>query len=205
MAHPRKSRWRRLDRTPIILSALTLTAVLNTAGCFGGGDQPSSPQPSAEQSAAVESKAPADVTVSTLTGRLTPAESKQARTEVGGVVLKWFNDAYLVGDYPRAGAGQAFGTFTTGARQQATRNAALLSNARIGARIDSVTATRRTVRLDLLAVKHQVVGATARVALVFTTTGGYAKTVSIKGSLFLTPGSRGGWRIFGYQLTRGDR
>lgn len=202
-----KTSRRRYSPTPILLSALTLTAVLNTAGCFGGsgeeapGSQPGTTQSTEPTVAAV----PADVAVGTVSGRLTSAESKKAVTDLGGVVLQWFDAAYLAGDYPRDGGGNAFGTFTTGAADRAKHDGALMSNADVGARIESVAAKERRVRLDLLAVAHKVIGATARVALVFTTEGAFAKTVTVKGQLFLTPGDKGSWRIFGYKMARGEK
>lgn len=205
MADPSKARRRRFDRTAVVLTGLTLTAVLNTAGCFGGAQDSGTPQPSAQQSEQVQSEAPADVRVGTVSGRLTAAARAKAVRDVGGVALQWFNDAYLVGDYPRAGVGQAFATFTPGARRTAAHDAAMLSNEAIGKRIDAVSATTRKVRLDLLAAHRRVVGATARVQLVFTTQGDLKRTVTILGDLFLTPGAHGGWQVFGYKITRGEK
>ena len=197
----KKSR-RRFAPTPIVLSGLTLAALLNTTGCFGGDDaDPGSP--SADSSPGATQPRPADVALGTLTGKLSKAESDRAVTSLSDVVLKWFDDAYLNGDYPREGFGNSFGTFTSGAAAEARKDGALTSNGTIGAQIETVTTKGRQVHLDLLAVDHHVVGATARVAVVFTTEGAYAHTVTIKGKVFLTPGDKGSWRIFGYDLTRG--
>jgi hypothetical protein len=196
-----KSR-RRFAPTPIILSGLTLAALLNTVGCSGDDDSEPGP-PSTSSSPAAVQPPPADVALGTLTGKLSKAESARVVTNLSDVVLTWFDDAYLAGDYPREGFDHAFGTFTTGAAKQARRDGALMSNGSIGERIEAVTTKGRRVRLDLLAVHHHVVGATARVALVFTTEGAFAHTVTIKGKVFLTPAGKSGWRIFGYDMTRG--
>jgi len=205
-----KKTRRRLSPTPMVLSALTLAAVLNTAGCFGGDDaEPASPttSPSAPSTSGppADDERPGSVELGTVSGHLTPAESKKAVSEIGDVVLGWFDDAYLAGDYPREDFGNAFGVFTADAASQARSDAALTSNAPVGAQIDTVTTDGRRVRLDLLAAGHQVVGATARIELRFTTAGAFAKTVTVKGKLFLTPGKEGRWRIFGYDIARGEK
>ena len=204
----KKSR-RRFSPTPIVLSALTLAALLNTTGCFGGDDSaPSSPGTSSSVpgGSSDQPKAPpADVALGTLSGRLTKTETKQAVTELGAVVLRWFDDAYLGGDYPREGFGSSFRTFTTGAAALARKDGALMSNGTRGAQIESVTTIGRQVRLDLLATGHKVVGATARVTLIFRTEGEATRTVTVKGKVFLTQGTKGGWRIFGYDMTRGAK
>jgi len=41
------------------------------------------------------------------------------------------------------------------------------------------------------------------VALRFITEGSFAHTVTITGKVFLTPEGKSGWRIFGYDMTRG--
>lgn len=204
----KKSR-RRFSPTPIVLSALTLAALLNTTGCFGGDDAaPGSP--SASSSAPGESvnqpeAPPADVALGTLSGRLSKTETKKAVKELGDVVLRWFDDAYLGGDYPREGFGASFRTFTTGAAAQARKDGALMSNGTRGEQIESVTTVGRQVRLDLLATGHEVVGATARVTLIFRIEGEASRTVTVKGKAFLTQGTKGGWRIFGYDMTRGAK
>jgi len=201
-----KTQRRRLPRTPAVLSGLTLAAVLNTAGCFGGDDS-ASPQSNPQSSPTTPTApagAPPDVEISTVSGRLTKAESAKAVTDIGAAVLHWFDGAYLAGDYPREAFGTAFGSFSTGAAEKA-RHDGLLSNWAVGAKIDAVVADAQRVRLDVLAVDHKVVGATARIDLVFTTEGSFAKTVTVSGKVFLTPGDKGGWRIFGYDITRGEK
>jgi hypothetical protein len=198
---------RRLARTPILLSALTLGAVLNTAGCFGGDDSstPATTPPATPGASTTSTPTPADVALATLSGRLTKAESTKATADIGAAVVHWFDGAYLTGDYPRDSFGTAFGSFTVGAAALAGTQRALMSNAAVGSRIDTVTPAEERVRLDLIAVDHKVVGATARIRLVFRTEGSFAKTVTVAGKVFLTPGDKGGWRIFGYHIARGEK
>ncbi|MCB0906412.1 MAG: hypothetical protein KDB63_04755, partial [Nocardioidaceae bacterium] len=73
----------------------------------------------------------------------------------------------------------------------------------IGARIDGVTATTRVVKVDLLAVKQHVRGATAHVRLVFTTTGRLQRQVTVTGRLLLTPDKSGEWQVFAYDVSKG--
>jgi len=196
-----KTNRRRITPTPIVLSGLTLAALLNTVGCSGGDDEgsPASPSTSSQPAPGVS----ADIKVSSVSGSLPEAAKTKAAAELGGVVTTWFDAAYLTG-YPRDGFGVAFGTFTQDAAKLA-RNDGLMSNVGHGTQIESVTPEVETVRLDLVAAHKKVVGATARVRLEFTTTGGYAKTVTIVGRVFLTPGDKGGWRIFGYDMQRGEK
>ena len=196
-----KTNRRRISPTPIVLTGLTLAALLNTVGCSGGDDEGSPDSPSSSTSTVPGLTA--DIKVGTVSGSLPDATKTQAAADLGAVVTKWFDAAYL-GDYPREGAGEAFGTFTEGAAELARKDA-LMSNVAHGAQIESVTPEVETVLLDLVAADKKVVGATARVRLEFTTTGGYAKTVTIVGRVFLTPGDKGGWRIFGYDMQRGEK
>lgn len=196
-----KTNRRRISPTPIVLSGLTLVALLNTVGCSGGDDEgaPSSPSASTSTAPGVT----ADVKVSTVSGSLSDAARTKAAADLGAVVTTWFDAAYL-GDYPREGFGEAFGTFTEGAAKLAKKDG-LMSNAGHGTQIDSVTPEVELVRLDLVAAHKKVVGATARIRLEFTTTGDYAKTVTLVGRVYLTPGDKGGWRIFGYDMQRGEK
>ena len=76
-----------------------------------------------------------------------------------------------------------------------------MSNQDIGKRIGPVEATRRRLRIDALVVDGRAVSATARVILTFTTTGDVSKEIDVRGRLFLSRAD--GWRIFGYDMTKG--
>jgi len=193
---------RRFPATPIVMSGLALAAVLTAAGC-SGGDEENGPPDSSSSGPTTPGFAPA-VDVGTVAGKLPTAAEQAAITDLGGVVTKWLDSAYLGGDYPRTTFETAFGTFTEGAAKLAGKDP-LTSNASHGGEIESVTPSLETVHLDLVADHKKVIGATARFRLEFTTAGAYAKHVTVAGRVFLTPGANGGWRIFGYDLTRGDQ
>ena len=73
------------------------------------------------------------------------------------------------------------------------------------AKIDGVEVKKRRVAVDVFAPNGRPAGATARVALVFRTTGHTEKRVAVRARLFLTRGGHGHWRIFGYDVARGVR
>jgi hypothetical protein len=185
------------------LAALALT--LGVGACSGGDDDPDDPD--AGPSAPGASSAPAVETVVTF-GRITGTLPKEGRDrladQIGEVVDGWTDAAYLAGDYPRRDFADAWPGFTPGAQEEARRDRALMSNEDIGERIDGVEARRSRVRLDVLAVRKHAVGVTAHVALSFRTTGDLARDVTVQGRLYLTHTERG-WRVFGYDVTKGAR
>ena len=63
----------------------------------------------------------------------------------------------------------------------------------------------RKVTVDVLAPRGRPAGATARVDLVFKTTGDATKRVTVHGQLFLSPAAHGKWRIFGYDVSKGAK
>ena len=137
-------------------------------------------------------------------GRLPDARRKAVRREVGAVVDRWWEAAYLGGTYPRSSFPAAFPGFTEAAEARARADKALMTNRTRGPYVDSVTARRRTVSLDILATDRQPRAVTAHVLLKFETTGSKAGTAVLRGRLFLTH-QRGAWRIFGYDLAKGAR
>ena len=70
--------------------------------------------------------------------------------------------------------------------------------------IDSVTARKRTVTLDILATDRQARAVTAQFVLRFDTTGQKTGATTVRGRLFLTR-KRGAWRVFGYDVAKGAR
>lgn len=137
-------------------------------------------------------------------GRLPDARRKAVRKQVGAVVDRWWEAAYLGGTYPRSGFPSAFPGFTDAAEVRARGDKALLTNRTGGPRIDSVTARKRIVALDILATGRQARTVTAHVLLTFDTTGSKTGTTTVRGRLFLTR-KRGAWRIFGYDIAKGAR
>lgn len=185
-----------------VATAAVLACGTTLAGCSDGSGEKqagSAPRPSTSASTGAD-PAVGPAVVTTVTGRL-PAQRRTALAEaITAVVDGWLDGAYL-GDFPRADYAPAFTGFTAGAAARAQRQLALMSNAAVSDRIDEASATRRSISLDVLAVGQQPVGVTATVDLAFRTTGELAAAQEVSGTLDLTPVG-GGWRIFGYRVSR---
>ena len=136
-------------------------------------------------------------------GRLPDPLRKAVRTQVGAVVDRWWDAAYLGGTYPRSSFPSAFPGFTDAAEQRARADKALLTNQTRAPHVDAVTPRRRTVSLDILATRGRARSVTAHVLLRFDSTGERPATTTVRGRLFLTH-KRGAWRIFGYDLAKGS-
>jgi hypothetical protein len=146
--------------------------------------------------------------VGTVVGRLPGPRRKAVRRDVTDVLDRWWDTAYVGGDYPRTGFG-SFPGFTPGASRRARFDRDLMSNADIGARVESVTPLMRRARLDLLAVDRTVRSVTARfdlrmrVVLADAEAGGTrTRRLQVRGRVFLTR-RPAGWRVFGYDVTKG--
>lgn len=179
------------------LLALTLTI----GACSGDSEEPDQP-PAASGSRATEPAVETVVTWGKVTGTLPRDARRRLADQVRQVVDGWARAAYLGGDYPRRDFSDSWPGFTSGAKELAHRDRALMSNEDIGDRIDGVEARRSRVRLDVLAVKKHAVGVTARVLLGFHTTGKVERDVRVQGRLYLTHTPRG-WQVFGYDVTKG--
>ena len=190
-------------RPPGAVLAAVLALVLLAAGCSGDSDRSA---PAASRStASVLPAAPAIRTVVTwgkVTGRLPHDDRTRVARQVADVVDRWVKVAYVGGHYPRRGFTHSWPGFTPGAKKLARRDRSLTTNQDIGRRIDGVRPERSHVRLDALAVHRHAVGLTARVYLRFRTTGRVHRDVRVKGSLYLTRTDHG-WKVFGYDLTKG--
>ena len=147
---------------------------------------------------------PTKVGIHRVHGRLPVARRKAVLTQVGAVVDRWWEAAYLGGAYPRSSFPSAFPGFSDAAEERARADKALLTNQVAGPRIDSVTPRRRTVTLDILATDRQARAVTAQFVLAFDTAGSKAGTTTVRGRLFLTR-KRSAWRIFGYDVAKGAR
>ena len=179
--------------------AILLVLALSTSACTGdsGDPAPAEPTTTASGPAPLATR----TTLGKTTGKLSTAEKRRLKRAVGKAVDGWWDAAYVGGDYPRSNFKTAFPGFTRGARSDARSDKALMSNHDIGERIESVEATRRRLRIDALVVDGRAVSATARVILTFTTTGDVSKDIEVRGRLFLSRAD--GWRIFGYDMTKG--
>lgn len=190
----------------VVAVSTALVALLATA--CSGDDEPSPTSdptssladPSAAPTLAVEPVIkPGDVV-----GRLSGKDRSRVVDAVSGVAVRYLEAAYLTGDYPRTGFGDAFAGFTPGAAQVARADRALLTNQGVGARVEEVTPASLRVTVDVLAADGGARAATAHVALVFRTEGGYAKRVQVQGRLRMTK-QDGRWAVFGYEMSKGAR
>jgi hypothetical protein len=178
-----------------------LTCAIGLTACSSGGDDTSSgTRPRTSASAGTDEEVTTQTAIATVTGRLAQDQRDALTAAVTQVVDGWLEGAYL-GEFPRTDFSAAFAAFTAGAAAKAQRELPLLSNAAISDRIRTAEATRRSVSLDVLAVRQRPVGVTARVDLAFETTGELAGPQQVTGTLDLTPDG-GGWKVFGFDVTR---
>lgn len=191
-------------------TALLLGGLLGSlVACSDDGAEPAAPAGAPAPS--TEAGPPPLATrasIATVTGRLPSADRARLQERVVAVVDAWIDAAFTAGEYPRPAAELlegAFAGFTPVARERATRDRALMSNAALAEQLDGVRPTRRQVRLDVLAVRGRAVGVTARTVLELQLSGEVTRRDRVAADLFLTyvGGSSGGWRVFGYDVTRG--
>jgi hypothetical protein len=195
-----------LTNPAALVTAGTLSLVLSLAGCSGDdGDERGEPEADPSTSATAKERVaiPSRVEVGEVAGRLGKRPARRVAADVAEVVDRWLDAAYVAGDYPRSKFGDAFPGFTKDAAALAARQRGLMSNQAVGDDVDSVTATRRVVRVDLLAPGGKAAGATAHVNLVIKMTGRVDRTDQVRGSVVLTR-SGSGWRMFGFDVERGE-
>lgn len=130
-------------------------------------------------------------------GRLPGTRRKAVRKQVTEVVDRWWEAAYLSG--PGLDLSAAFPGFTPGARKRATFDRALMTNVDLDSA--AVASLMRKVRLDLLAVNRRVRSVTARFDLRLRPSED-TRRLQVRGRLFLTR-KAGGWRVFGYDVSKG--
>jgi hypothetical protein len=188
-------------------AATVATTLLALTGCSGdGGDNGDNGDPTTgDQSSASPSgppPLPTHTTMGVVSGKLSDETRARIKAKITTVVDDWFDAAYVGGDWPRSEIGTAYPHFSGRAAQDAERDAGLMSNARIADRVDSVEATKRRLRIDVLAVKRRAVGVTARFVLAMKLAGEVNRAERVAGSLFLT-WRDGGWQVFGYDVQRG--
>lgn len=195
-------------RSRLLRSIAVLGAVVVTSAAFIGGcsdDDPASPErreSSGSPTSAPSTERPITMkaTIGRVIGTLGDQQKALVKTDVSAVVDEFFEKAYL-GEFPRTSFDGAYAAFTSGAREDAARDAALLSNAEIAEQIDAATGTKRRVALDVLAAKGEAQGVTARFTLDFSTSGELERTERVKGYLLMSR-EDDGWRVFGYDVIR---
>jgi hypothetical protein len=175
------------------------------AGCTGGSE-PSAPSGQRTGSSATlnAKAAPLKVRVTRVAGTLKKSARGPLEHNVGVVIGRYFDDAFLGGSYPRSDFDGAFAAFSPGAASRARGDRALLTNATLGPTTESVTPKKRTVYLNVLAPHKVAAGVTAWVRLVLVANRGDKpdQRVTLTGRLLLTRKKSGGWQIFGYDVAR---
>lgn len=165
------------------------------------------PDSSAPGSATVDDPAAEPVataaTIGTVTGRLGRERRTKLVRRIATTVDEWVDAAYADGPYPRANFDDAFAIFTAGAAKRAVADAALMSNAGLGAGVDGVEMLNRTLTVDILAVDGAAAGVTARIGLGMQISGRTDRRERVTGSLFMTYSGHA-WHVFGYQMDRGE-
>lgn len=186
---------------------LVLLVPLSATACTSASDPSASPERLSRndaQASLASHPLPITTKIHRVYGRLPDKRRKVVRVQVGKVVDRWWDAAYLGGGYPRSSFPSAFPGFTDGAERRARGDKALLTNQTRGPHVDSVAATHKSVSLDILATGKQARTVTAHVVLRFESAGDKAGTTTIRGRLFLTH-ERGAWRVFGYDVAKGSR
>ena len=200
---PRRTTSSARPAAGVLVSAALVAGALT--GCSDGPEQRPAARPTsasvATPAAVAEPTMRTKVRGGQVTGRLPMKKRKRLVKEIAAVADTWFDEAYLVGDYPRNNFETAFRAFTAGATRTARGDRDLMTNADVGKRIEGVKVKRRDVTVDLLAVGGRARAATARVHLSFTASG-LERRVRVTGRLFLTQ-KNGRWRVFGYDVAKG--
>jgi hypothetical protein len=183
---------RRTTWHPALLALALAVSLL--AACTG--DEDPAPPEEGQQQAALELS---------LTGRpaLDARTGDELQSEVGDAVTAYVVGGFL-GDHPRDDFVRSLDAFTSGAAQSAAGDLDILT-ASDYAGAQAVDARRLVARIAPFAPDGEVLGATAAVDFRFVVTdeSGEQRRLALTGRLMLVP-ERGGWRIFGYDVTRDD-
>jgi hypothetical protein len=185
--------------------AVLLFLALAATSCSGDDDSDSgSPEPQSTASGSAFD-IQTETTVEQVAGHLSRPDRKQLAASVTKVAQRWFNAAYVGGDYPRSDFRDAFPGFTRGARADAERDKDLMTNRPIGSKIDGVTPTRSVIWIDVLSPNKRAAAVTARFRLGFRTEGDLVRDVTVRGRLLLTRQPGTGWKIFGYHVAKSSQ
>jgi hypothetical protein len=209
--HPRPTRSRTRSR------ATSATALVALALVAGGCSSSASSSPDAAPTTGGSAVGGAQPVASTVVlgkvagnlhqpnRKVFKKHRKQTLKQVGQAVDTWIDGGFVGVDYPRDSFGSAFQAFTKPAKHDARTQQKLMTNWALRKKIDGVDVKKRKVTVDVLAPHGRPAGATARIALVFTTTGDTTERVAVHGRLFLGPDDHGTWQIFGYDVAKGGK
>jgi hypothetical protein len=181
-----------------LVSGVVLAMLAGAVGCDSGDDLGGDDTGSSSNHASDVPKVATVTTLQHVGKRLDAMHRERIKGRVTAAVDPWFDAAFL-GEFPRDDYADAFAGFTRGAAEDAQRDLDLLSNAGIADQIESATATKRRVRVDVFAYQGHPKGATAHFVLDFTTEGELAESLQVRGDLYLTK-VKGEWKIFGYDV-----
>lgn len=148
---------------------------------------------------------PMQVTVGKVLGdKMRKGQRRRLEKEVARILSRYFDAAYLGGEYPRSDFSDALAAFSPGAVERAAADRSLLSNAGVGATTVAVVPRIQQAHLDVFKPKTVVAGLTARVRLVFVEEreDGADQRTTVQGRLLMSRKETGPWQIFGYDVTR---
>jgi hypothetical protein len=190
-------------RVAVLVGSIGLVLSLGAAGCDSGDDIAGN-QDGAPSGQGIDApQVPTVTTLQNIGQRLDADHRARVKGGITAVIDPWFDGAFL-GDFPRDGYTDSFVGFTKGAAADAERDLDILSNQSIADQIDSATATKRRVRLDVFANEGHPRGATAHFVLIFTTSGDVAASMRVLGDLYLAK-DKGVWKIFGYDVDQAEQ
>jgi hypothetical protein len=184
-------------------SLLAVVLVLGVTGCDSGDDIAGNQDGGTSDHGTDAAGVATVVTLQNVGQQLDAEHRARVKDGVTAVIDPWLEGAFL-GDFPREGYTAAFAGFSTGAAEDAERDLDLLSNASIGDQIDTATATKRRVRVDVFAPAGHPRGVTAHVVLDFTTAGDLEESMRVRGDLYLVK-DKGEWKIFGYDIDQAEQ
>jgi hypothetical protein len=201
-------------RVPVfaLVTALISVVALGATGCSSNDSSTPSAEPPVSSVSGDSAPMASKVVIGTVAGTIRKpyrarfaAHRERFEKQVGAAVDGWLDGGFVGVSYPRSSFPEAFRTFTPDAAEDAAHDKRLMTLWTYRTRIDGVTTVHRSIAVDVLAPKGRPAGATARVDLRFRTHGDVARTILVKGRLFLSQNAGGSWRIFGYDVSQGAR
>ena len=121
--------------------------------------------------------------------------------DVGKVVDRWFEAAYLGGEYPRSRFRDSWPGFTAGARDLARHDRKLTSNAVLGDADRRRAGHRQGSSRSTCSARTEAGRRDRALPMVFRTTGDAERRVAVFGRLLLTK-VKGRWRVFGFDVKK---
>jgi len=187
----------------------TLVLALSLAACSKGeesspspgADSSSSPTATPEEPSLPQGLQRSTVEIGQVAGSLSRRQRKRLVADVGGLVDRWFERAWLAAPLGRRAT--PFPGFTPAATQRARQQRKVTTVRGVEARLGGVVPRTRGIRLDVLAPGGTPQAVTARIHLGLAAYDRELERldgrVVVTGRLMLAPvGKR--WRVFGYDV-----